>query len=484
MAGIAAYGGYVPRMRLQRKAIAQANAWFNPSLAAQAKGERAICNWDEDSLTMAVAAARDCLAGREDREAIGAVHLASTTLPFKDRQSATVLKTALDLRDDIETVDVTSTQRAGTSALVGAIKAVAGEGGESLVVAAEHRKARAASPQELSFGDGAAAFLLTDGDGLAKLTGHATISDDFVDHYRGANEEFDYNWEERWIRDEGYMKIVPKALDAVFGKTGAKPEDIDHFVMPSVFPQVPPGIAKRYGIKGEAIRDNLQAGLGNTGVAHPLILLAHALEEAEPGQTILVVGFGQGADALLFETTDAVKEKPAGLAISGHLARRKEETNYNKFLAFNDLVEQEHGIRSEVDKQTALTTLYRNREMLTALVGGRCTVCGTIQFPKTNVCVSPNCGEIGTQDDYPFADVPANILTWSADYLTYTIDPPAYYGMVVFKEGGRLLADFTDVDHGSIDVGSEMEMVFRVKEFDDKRGFRKYFWKAAPVYKS
>mgnify|MGYP001132421053 CR=1 FL=1 len=61
MIGITAYGGYVPRLRLSRQAVAQANAWYVPQFA-RAKGTRAYANWDEDSLTMAVAAARENIA--------------------------------------------------------------------------------------------------------------------------------------------------------------------------------------------------------------------------------------------------------------------------------------------------------------------------------------------------------------------------------------------------------------------------------------
>ena len=73
------------------------------------------------------------------------------------------------------------------------------------------------------------------------------------------------------------------------------------------------------------------------------------------------------------------------------------------------------------------------------------------------------------------------MITWSADYLTYSVDPPTHYGMVHFEEGGRFLANFTDVDIGSVDTGMDMRMMFRIKDFDNQRGFRKYFWKAAPV---
>ncbi len=81
--GIHSFGAYSPRLRLQRKAIAAANAWFNPSLAGQAKGERSMANWDEDAVTMAVEAARDALPDSRDpltsRAQIGALYFASTT---------------------------------------------------------------------------------------------------------------------------------------------------------------------------------------------------------------------------------------------------------------------------------------------------------------------------------------------------------------------------------------------------------------------
>ena len=57
-------------------------------------------------------------------------------------------------------------------------------------------------------------------------------------------------------------------------------------------------------------------------------MLARALENAKPGDKILVVGFGQGSDALLFEATERIANFKPKLGVNGHLARRKEETNY------------------------------------------------------------------------------------------------------------------------------------------------------------
>ena len=90
MVGITAYGAYIPRARLNKKAIADANAWFDSSLNSLAKGERAMCNWDEDAITMAVEAATNCLVSQKDAE-IKSLYLASTTFPFIDRQKGTLL---------------------------------------------------------------------------------------------------------------------------------------------------------------------------------------------------------------------------------------------------------------------------------------------------------------------------------------------------------------------------------------------------------
>ena len=324
MVGIVGYGGYVPRLRLQRKAVVQANSWFNPGLKAYAKGERAMCNWDEDSLTMAVEASRDCLDTCKASD-LKAVYFASTTMPFADRHNAGILSTALALGENLSTLDITSSQRAGTSGLITALNAQAGIGGPLLFVTADKRRTKAASQQELLFGDGAAAFVLGASGTIADLIGTHQVAIDFVDHYRGENEEFDYNWEERWIRDEGYLKIVPRALQGLFEKTGLKGEQVDRFIMPCVLRGVAEGIAKRAGIKDAAIANQLQEAMGESGAAHALVMLADALQEAKPGETVVVIGWGQGCDVLAFRTTPAIAgaKKPRG--IKGYLARRKEE---------------------------------------------------------------------------------------------------------------------------------------------------------------
>ncbi len=480
MSGILSFGAYIPRTRLQRAAIVAANAWYNPGLKVHAKGERAVAGWDEDSITMAVEAARDALTGME-RKVIGALVMASTTMPYVDRQNAVIVKEALNLDDELSTLDVSGSQRAGMSALIHALSRASAGAGHMLCIASEKPATKPASESELTGGAGAAAFLIGTGPVIARSLASASISADFIDHFREQGREYDYEWEARWIRDEGYGKLVPKAVALALSRAGLKPDAIDTFLLPAPIRGIAASVAKQCGIKAEAIIDGLSAEMGHAGTAQPLLLLAHVLETAKTGQKVLVAGFGSGCDVVLLERTEEPLEQRPAMGVSGWLARRKTETNYTKYLFLSGQVDFERGMRAEFDQKQPLTALWRERRTVLGLVGGRCRETGAIQFPASEISVSSNNHAVGTQEDYLLAERKARILTHTADHLTYTPDPPGYYGMIDFEEGGRMSAEFCDVDADDLHVGREMRMMFRIKWQDGLRGFTRYFWKAAPI---
>lgn len=474
--GIIAMGAYVPRRRLQRSAIQSAHHWFAPTLKGLAKGEKAIANWDEDSITMAVEAARDCLTGF-DRTEINALTLASTTLLFADRLNAGVVKEALNLNDSIAAQDATGSQRAGTSALLQALH----DSTTRLCVAAERRKARPASEAELIQGDAAAALLIGQGELIARCLGAHSVTVDFVDHFRASGEEFDYGWESRWVRDEGYLKILGSAVNDALSKLDISSDSIDRTLISAPVRGLPERLAKQCGFRAETVADTLISTIGDSGAAHPLLMLAAALENAQAGEKILLASFGQGADVMVFEATESINRLTPRLGVAGHLSRRRVDDNYMRFLFHRGLIDNDRGMRAEFDEKQPGTTLYRNRKTVLGLIGSRGTTSGTIQFPKSEISVNSTAGSQETQEDYPLADRAARIVTYTADRLTYSPDPPLYYGMLDFDGGGRLVAEFTDVEAEVVEVGRQMRMMFRIKAIDDRRGFTKYFWKATPA---
>jgi len=168
MSGIVSYGAYVPKYRIDRKLIYKSMGWLNP--ATFMPGEKAVAQtYDEDSVTMAVAAGIDCLSGIE-RAGVDAVFFATATSPYTERQSAEIIATALDCRADIRTADFTDTLKAGTTAVLSAVDAVkAGSLKKAIVCAADMRIGKAGSAQEEIFGDGAAALLIGEEDVVAEF---------------------------------------------------------------------------------------------------------------------------------------------------------------------------------------------------------------------------------------------------------------------------------------------------------------------------
>src|SRR3546814_901720 len=185
--GILSFGAYVPITRLQRSAVHATNSWFAGGLRGLAKGEKAVANWDEDSVTMALEAARDALQGI-DRASVQRVAIASTTLPFADRQNAGIVKEALNLPDAVGAIDIAGSQRAATSALLAAL----GGNETTLVTAAEIATPKPASEREMTSGDAAAAVIVGTGTPIATLIASYSVTMDFVDHFRETGEAHDY----------------------------------------------------------------------------------------------------------------------------------------------------------------------------------------------------------------------------------------------------------------------------------------------------
>ena len=481
MIGIKSYGVYVPKLRMSRQGIYQAMGWFAPTLIGAAKGERSMCNWDEDSITMAVSAASSALF-KKDKQGVDSLLFASTTLPFADRQNAGIIRTALNLKEECMTQDVTGSQRAGVSAVISAINAAKSKNKDVLVVASDSRRAKPGSVYEMYFGDGAASLLIGQGDDIiAEFVDSYSMSIDFNEHLRGSGRDFDYFWEERWARDEGYLKFIPKAIMKLLEKTGISAKDVTKFIYPCVFARDHGKIGKIIGAEKEQIQDNLHSVMGESGCAHPLVMLTKVLEEAKPGDILVVCGFGHGVDAVCVKVTENITNYTPKYTFKECLENKKTIDNYARFLVYNKNLQPDLGLRGEEDLKTSLSVLYRNNKMIFGLVGGKCKKCGTVQFPKQDICVNPECKATHSQEEYEFSDKKAKIMSYTGDMLAASLDPPHKYGLIQFEGGGRMLADFTDCVLEELKVGLEMEMVFRIRHCDDRRGFKQYFWKARPI---
>lgn len=469
MTSLAAIGTYLPRLRLARTSIAAAMKWLAPG-AGSGKGTRTLAFWDEDSITMAVAAARHAMNGHEDLS-VASLQFASTTPPFAEPLCASLIHAALRLEPGCLAQDNSGTPRSGLTALHSALEA----GRPALVAAADRPITQAGSMAETRSGDGAAAALVGPGPGLLRYLGGASIVEPFIDRYRATGAPTGQEWEERWVREAGYLNLVPQAIAAALQQAGLSATDIDHFVLPCTIPGCAEAVARRAGLKRARLASSLAEVCGDTGAAHALLMLALAMEEMKPGERVLVAQFGQGATALLLEAEPAIIDFVA--SVSPQLADGIVEHNYLKLLTFRGLLPWEKGLRGRISVNEALSTAYRNANALLGFVGGRCKDSGQVQFPPVRLAAGGN-DHPDAQEPWPLADRGGHVSTCTADLLAFSRHPPSCYGLIDFTGGGRLMMDFTDPDAVELAPGDAVRFVFRIKDIDERTGYQRYFWKA------
>ncbi len=471
--GILAVGCYLPRSRLPKALVAAANGWFAPSLKSQPGERRTFANWDEDALTMAVEAGRACLVDA-DVAAVSAVEVASTSMPFADRSNAGVVREALDVSTAARVSDTGGSLRAASTGLRRLLEH-SGEG-SALLVASDCVDAKPASVQELQFGHGAAALLIGDGEPLARCLGSAGLHQDFVDHYRASTERFEYALEPRWSRDAGYRQQVSDVVASALDASGTPAGGVKRLAV-----SAPGGLAGAVGrnlgkvLTAAEVSQALDRQVGFCGSAQPLLALAEALGASAAGDIVVLVALGQGVDVLVFEVVRPL----AAVSLTDLIGAGVDEDNYARYLAMRGLLPLETGIRAERDNRTAMSAFWRKHDVVTGFKGGQCSSCDTLQFPPTRVCVS--CGEANTQSLRRMADLPGRVRSFTEDWLAYTPRPPLVFGNVGFADGANVLMEFTDVDPGELQVGLPLRMQFRIKDVDERRAFKRYFWKPVPA---
>jgi hydroxymethylglutaryl-CoA synthase len=460
MAGINAYGAYVPMLRL--------------ALGKKGGPEKAVANWDEDAVTMAVAAAIDCLRG-VDRNSVDAVLFASTSYPFKEKQGAALIAKALDCRRDVYTADVGDSLRAGTNALRAGLDAItAGSAKRVLVVAGETRMAAPRTGLEANIGDGAAAFLLGADDVIATLERAHTVSDEIIDVWRTDGDPFVHTWEDRFVVDHGYRANVVEVVRGLLAKAQIAPKDVTKAVLFGPDARSHAAVAKQLGFEGAQVQEPLFGRLGNAGAAFTPLLLAAALAEAKAGQRLVVVSYGDGADALLFTTTPQVERLEGRRGVFWHLGRRAELPTYDMYLRFRQLLATEHDRRAGAG--LSATKHFRDRDADITLRAQKCRRCGQVQFPRQRVCYT--CFAKDEFDAVRLSDRIGTVKSFTFDNFAGSPNPPLVAG-IVDVDGARLYIQMTDVDPKEVKLGMPVELVFR--KIHEAGGTPNYFWKSPPV---
>ena len=223
MIGITSIGTYIPMYRLQREEIAR--MWGTKGIG----GEKAVAGYDEDSITMAVAAVRECQQrGTGNAEGL---YFASTTAPYQEKQSAAIIASVVGLNQKCTTADFANSLKSGTTALKSALDAVKSESGKQVLVAASDcRMGMPKGPFEQLFGDAAAAVMIGSEGVISEIESCCSLCSDFTDVWRTAADRFAKSGEGRFIADEGYFPIMQEAVSDIMKTHSLNVNDISKIV--------------------------------------------------------------------------------------------------------------------------------------------------------------------------------------------------------------------------------------------------------------
>ncbi|MFC1976997.1 3-hydroxy-3-methylglutaryl CoA synthase [Chloroflexota bacterium] len=471
MFGILSYGAYVPMFRLSRDLIAK--AWGRGGGA----GEKAVANYDEDSLTMGVEAAVDCLQGI-DHKSIDALYFVSLTHPYQEKQAASIIAEVLDLRPDTFTLDVGNSPRGATSAFRLAADAVAsGSAKKILLIVSDCRGSAPKSDNEMLFGDGAAAFLLGDDKPAVTIDNTYTAFSSFLDSWKLPHEPFHRTWsEERFVFGEGFSKIAPACGTAALKQFNATIKDFTKVVLGAPDQRRHNELVRALGVDAKTqLQEPLFNDIGHTGSAFVPMMLVAALQDAKAGDKILTFNYGDGCDVHALTVTPEIEKLRDRRGIKTYLASKLPVTYYQQYLIFRDIVIEVPGTRPT--RTSSLPVLWRERRSLVSLVGQKCRVCGTIQFPLQRLCIE--CQTQGEFDEYPLWDKKGKIFSFSMDERTREPVAPSVACIMDMEGGGRYYGNITDRDPATIDVGQDVEFTFR--NIHNGAGLHNYFWKLRTV---
>ena len=473
MTGIVSYGAYIPLMRLPLSVMAG-------KAPKEGGPEKAVAWMDEDSVTLGVAAAQNCLQGF-DRSRIDAVIFSTTTYAFAEKQAAAIIAKALNLKGDVRTADIAHSTRAGTIALQSAIDAVkAGSAARVLVIAADCRMGAPGSGFESNSGDAAAAFLIGNEGVVATLDSTCAHTTEIIDIWRKQGDRFVHSWEDRFVNVHGYIDNTVAAIKGLFAKSGKSASDISKAALYAPEARSLGEMSKAAGIAKEQIQDNLFGKVGNAGAAFAPLLLISALEASKTGEKILVANYGDGADAFLFTVNGARAKAENYRNVAQLLARRKVVDAYGKYMKARGLTITEY---AEVDEPGISATVhYRERDEDLSFEGQVCSHCGTHQFPKGRVCVRCKTKDQWTPACY--SDLTGKVVTYTLDAFFPSPEPPTAVGIVEVinsdgSAGPRIHMQVCETSAKDIAIDLPVQFTFRCIH---RVGLRpNYFWKSVPT---
>ncbi|HPO57478.1 MAG TPA: hydroxymethylglutaryl-CoA synthase [Anaerolineaceae bacterium] len=334
--GIIGYGAYVPRYRLPASEVAR--IWTGGKGGLPVK-EKAVPGLDEDVITMSIEAGRNALArARVDPQELRAVWIGSESHPYAVKPSSTIVAEAIGAGPHIQAGDWEFACKAGTEALTASLGMIgSGMARYALAIGADTAQGRPGDALEYTAGAGAAAYIVGPAEeSLAEIEASYSFVTDTPDFWRRADAKYPEHGQ-RFTGEPAYFKHISKAAETMLAETGTRPEDYAFAVFHQPNAKFPQRVGKMLGFTDEQLKPGLLVPvIGNTYAAAALIGLTAALDQAKPGDRILLVSFGSGAgsDAFTLRVTDALEERRKLAPGTWDYINRRTEIDYATYARF------------------------------------------------------------------------------------------------------------------------------------------------------
>jgi len=314
MVGIITYGAYIPRYRIKVEEIAR--VWG--ANAAEISGglgvfEKAVPDYDENTATFAVEAARAALARREvDVSEIKAVYVGSESHPYAVKPTAVTVGEAIGATPVMTAADYEFACKAGTAAIQTSMGLVAsGMMKYAVAIGADTAQGAPGDALEYTAAAGGAAYIIGNDDPIAEINDTCSFTSDTPDFWRREGEDYPQHGG-RFSGEPGYFKHVESAAKMMMERRGTRPSDYDYAVFHQPNAKFPQKAAKTLGFTAEQIKPGLLVPrLGNTYSGAVPLGLAAVLDIAKPGDRIFVTSYGSGAGSDSFDitVTDAILDR-------------------------------------------------------------------------------------------------------------------------------------------------------------------------------
>jgi len=336
--GIVGYGAYVPRYRLPAKEISR--IWTGGTGGTPVQ-EKAVPGPDEDTATMSIEAARNALTRAGiDPEEIRAVWVGSESHPYAVKPTSTIVAEALGVVPFTQAGDWEFACKAGTEAMVAAMGFVGSQMAKyALAIGMDTAQGRPGDALEYTAAAGGAAFLIGPADeAVAVIESSLSYVTDTPDFWRREYQKYPEHGQ-RFTGEPAYFKHISSAAQAYLEASNTSAEDYQFAVFHQPNTKFPSRVGGQLGFSKDQIAAGLLVSMiGNTYSGAAIIGLTAILDEAQPGDRILMVSFGSGAgsDAFGIQVTDRILERRDQAPKTQAYIDRRTEIDYAEYARMRD----------------------------------------------------------------------------------------------------------------------------------------------------